>query len=258
MKNLQIFIAVSLGIMIGMIISYSVQPAFWWIGMIVGGTVGYLSYCFREVCQAVRKVGQAMIKPNFRNGLLMVIVGFVAIVWFVGAFMVPGMLLIVFLLESFSDDPVFLCMVFARLITIAWLIIAGGCGFQFMMDITGDAIDGSRWRYLWKSILFLNPITLVTYWPIRVLCALAEEIADNIGSALAWIGKFTLAVLVEIHSQERLLCLLDAALGVAIGHFRFLEQPDFILLGACAAVGGLFGVAHYELISKRLLKLVSG
>lgn len=255
MKNLSIFIAVSLGVIIGTMLSFSVQPAFWWIGVVIGGTVGYFSYCFREVGQAVREVGQMMIKPNFRKGLLTVIVGLVAVVWFVVAFMIPAMFLILLLLESFGDDPAFLSLVFARLLAIIWLIIAGGCGFQFMIEISGDAIDGSRWRYLWKFILFLNPISLVTYWPIRVLCVLAVAIADNIGSALAWMGKFTIAVLVLIHSRERLLCLLDAALGSAIGHFLCLNRPGYYVL-IWAIVGGLLGVAHYELISKRLLKVV--
>ncbi len=52
-----------------------------------------------------------------------------------------------------------------------------------------------------------------------------------------------------IHSDERLLCLVDAATGAAIGGYYFGN----------AALGGLtgaiIGLVNYEIVSKRILKL---
>jgi len=60
---------------------------------------------------------------------------------------------------------------------------------------------------------------------------------------------FAKTIFVLIHSNERLLCMVDAAIGVAIFHFT----GNNIFLGMLA--GGVLGVVNYEIVSVRLLKL---
>jgi hypothetical protein len=52
-----------------------------------------------------------------------------------------------------------------------------------------------------------------------------------------------------IHSEMRLLCLFDAALGSVIGYFA-----GNVLIGAIA--GGVLGVLNFEILSRRILRLV--
>ncbi len=63
-------------------------------------------------------------------------------------------------------------------------------------------------------------------------------------------GRLVKTVFILIHSNERLLCMVDAAIGVAVFHFT----GNNIFLGMLA--GGALGVINYEIISVRLLKLV--
>ena len=61
-------------------------------------------------------------------------------------------------------------------------------------------------------------------------------------------AKFVKTVFVLIHSDIRLLCGTDAAIGALIGYFT-----GNVIIGMLA--GGIIGVVNYELISKRLLRL---
>ncbi|MBL7022080.1 hypothetical protein ISR92_02060 [Patescibacteria group bacterium] len=63
------------------------------------------------------------------------------------------------------------------------------------------------------------------------------------------IAKLIRYIFVEIHSDIRLLCAVDAMIGAGIGYFY--TNP---IIGMIA--GGILGVINYELVSKRWLKLV--
>ena len=60
--------------------------------------------------------------------------------------------------------------------------------------------------------------------------------------------RFVLGVLRLIHSDIRLLCGTDAAIGAVVG-FLF----GYAIVGAI--IGGFLGVLNYELVSKRLLRV---
>jgi len=62
------------------------------------------------------------------------------------------------------------------------------------------------------------------------------------------VAKFIKNIVILIHSEERLLCGVDAAIGSAIGYFT-----GNVFIGTL--VGGIFGVANYVIVSKRILKL---
>ena len=59
--------------------------------------------------------------------------------------------------------------------------------------------------------------------------------------------KFIKYLFLLIHSEERLLCGTDAAIGVFIG-YQF-GHPI-----ACGIVAAIAGIVNYELLSKRILK----
>ncbi|OGZ36037.1 MAG: hypothetical protein A2V60_01840 [Candidatus Portnoybacteria bacterium RIFCSPHIGHO2_01_FULL_39_19] len=61
--------------------------------------------------------------------------------------------------------------------------------------------------------------------------------------------KFIKTIFITIHSEIRLLCGVDAAIGTAIGYFA-----GNAIIGAIA--GGLFGLLNYEVVSRRILRLV--
>lgn len=77
----------------------------------------------------------------------------------------------------------------------------------------------------------------------------ATPIAVNfVIGVLVGICKFTATLFRLIHSELRLLCAVDAALGTAVGYFS-----GNALIGATA--GALLGVLNYEIITVRVMQI---
>ena len=70
---------------------------------------------------------------------------------------------------------------------------------------------------------------------------------------LTLLPRFVRNVFILIHSELRLLCLLDGGLGAVAGTL-IVGTLAGTLVGALA--GGVFGVLNFEIVSKRLLRLV--
>ena len=64
-RTLKIFIACALGAGIGSLIALEMHKYFWWIGLLVGGFVGYLSYESKKVVEASKKAMQSVRKIEF-------------------------------------------------------------------------------------------------------------------------------------------------------------------------------------------------
>lgn len=80
------------------------------------------------------------------------------------------------------------------------------------------------------------PMAVVETW--KFLCFMTEVLRD-----------FYIFLWREVHSEFRLLCAVDAAIGTAIGYYS-----GNAIVGAMA--GAIFGVLDYEIVSIRLLKVV--
>jgi len=57
----KVFVACALGAFIGALAALELNSYFWWLGLIVGGLVGYLTYEFKEVIEAVRQAWKAVV-----------------------------------------------------------------------------------------------------------------------------------------------------------------------------------------------------
>ena len=105
-----------------------------------------------------------------------------------------------------------------------------------------------------------NPLSIFGFWVwyalacgiyyffcglIGMFCALSQGLYVGIPLACRCCKTFFILV----HSELRLLCGVDAAIGALVG---FLIGS--VVLGALA--GGLLGLLNYELVSKRWLKCV--
>jgi hypothetical protein len=74
-------------------------------------------------------------------------------------------------------------------------------------------------------------------------------------------GQFVWKLFKLVHSNERLLCLVDASIGAAIGRFYFentFAVGKYLILKALLGLvaGGIWGLVNYEIVSKRILHLV--
>jgi hypothetical protein len=104
-----------------------------------------------------------------------------------------------------------------------------------VQEISREESKDFCWRY--------NPISFYFY-------ILPCGIIRHTLSVIRAIGRFIKTFFILIHSEMRLLCGVDAAIGAGIGYFY--GNPILGML-----FGGLFGVLNYEVVSKRLLRLPS-
>ena len=94
-----------------------------------------------------------------------------------------------------------------------------------------------------------NPFSFYLYLLPKGIVWFSRRLPGYCCKGVKIIGRFIKTVFVLVHSNERLLCMVDAAIGVAVFHFT----GNNIFLGMLA--GGVLGVVNYEIISVRILKL---
>lgn len=232
-RTLKIFLACAFGTGIGAIIALQFGIYFWWLGPIIGGLVSYLSYEFKTVILAIPVAWKKTISV-FRKP---VPEGIKALFWYLIFFssLTTNCLILQFLNPRISMAPcIFLYALCACIFFCAGVMI----GSKEMSQLS------KRQKVF---LLSCSPIFFFTFWPLASLFITAKFLIKT----FPIIARFSKIIFWQIHSEERLLCLVDAALGAGIGYFYHNA-----LIGALS--GGILGVINYEIVSKRLLKLVPG
>jgi hypothetical protein len=247
MKGLKVFVACFLGALIGSLVANQLIHS-WLIGMMAGGLVGYLSYNVKEMVRAVRTSWDNVVswrphKPNpLKYKLLFlslasgIVMGFYA-----GIF--------IFAICLTKDDHLAPVKIFIGAEILMFLVgLLSGCGL-FVNDIR--YIKDSKASYedkiteAKKFIAYGNPLAFIFYWPAKK----SFETFKKIPAGVKKTRLFLKDVFFVIHSDIRLLCGVDAAIGTYVGYLS-----GNALIGAFA--GGILGVLNYYLISIKLLKLV--
>lgn len=256
-RTTRVFLACAFGAFVGALMALSADRNFWWIGLIVGFVVGYISYEWREILRVIpdawrvaRSELQAVKgwRPDKQWWDAYARLNF-EIVLFSINFGLPfyGMLRL-FPLEGLNSTITF-TIVFG--FPLAMYLFLGN-----VYAFTEEENDPKRklvmemkkltWQQIWKD---LNPFNVYfRILPPALLHIFRKAWRMTIPVA-AMVARFGWHFFREIHSDIRLLCGLDAALGAAVGYF--FNNP---VIGALA--GGIIGVINYELVSKRWLAIV--
>lgn len=250
-KSLKVFTACFLGAGIGTLTALQINGYFWWIGLLVGMFVGYLSYEFKKVVQAVPKAWNAVKgwKPNkerWKTGWIMF--------WALASFISTILLAFSFLLLVETAAWVFLAVGFCFLFPLWLVMIVAIVGNMEMKRIEGEREAA---KDMFKN---LNPIKVYFYYlPKFIILGLLYFFKGTIyifvrtpkffRKTIVILWRFIKTLFIMIHSEIRLLCGIDAAIGAAIGYIA-----GSVLIGAIS--GGLFGALNYEILSKRILHLV--
>ncbi len=257
-RSLKIFVACFLGGLTGALIALNLSPILWWLGLIVGGTVGYFTFEFRLVIRAVQAAWKQVTGwklPAVRSLIRSLIYHLLAIIC--SLMMLFDVLFPVSLIlpqpgSHSVPDP----FGFARGVggmALGFLLGFAACG----LVVKNGRFDGEQSiKGALRLFLYLNPLSFFVFWPLWLIwqgLRFAPHYPRWVYQGTCWFwGKvawFVKLVFVQIHSDVRLLCFLDSALGAGIGYFA--GDP---LMGGIA--GGLLGVLNFELVSKRWLKLV--
>jgi hypothetical protein len=258
----KVLLASAFGALIGSLIGLQLNHLFWWVGMLVGGVVGYVGYDAKAAAFAI--------PVAWRHTRY-----FLAGAWqeFYAGMLTIGKVLALMLLAA--SIMIGLGLSWSVPCTIATNLVAnhGPSWHSFSSWFTGGENSG-LWSglvatLLWNLLFGLVTLISSTVFALTVLKVKMEDSqwlpnAFKFGNPTAWlaylvpkglilatrtVSVFSWQLFKLVHSDLRLLCGLDAAVGASIG-FSY-HNP---LIGAL--VGGLFSFASYELVSKRWLKLV--
>jgi len=266
---LKIFIAFAIGAAVGTVVAMDVNRYFWWLGLLVGGATGYLSYEWRAVIHAIPAAYRAAgrIKLPSKSSLLC---RFRFFVWGSAATLSFGAWMCI----AFSPlQPLALrgevvlgglcvllmlgCCLIATIFTFVVVIItlAGGAGSS--MDEFTDTF---------REITYIVSPPTVVFWHLpRGVCFVARKtphavaatlcfalsvlilVPRGIVAAASFCMRFGWQMFVRIHSERRLICGVDMLLGSVVGHF-----VGKAAIGALA--GGILGVVNYAIVTKRWLR----
>ena len=223
-------LASATGAWVGGMIALQMNQYFWWLGMLVGGLVGYVSYepkeCLTQTVRIVRQAFSGITSKSFiafwkRFGWNFFDLGSL---WFLSCCF--SYFLIIFV-EPKVPIKAFLFATFVILISMILV--------SFVVSFDSDYPSHGE---LGKVI---NPISLIFWYLPRLLIKAIRALPV----ALRWLGRLIVQVFVAVHSQERWMCLLDAALGSAWGYYW-----RHAVIGAFA--GALFWLVSYQMIARSI------
>jgi hypothetical protein len=262
----KIAIACFLGGSIGSLVALQLVHYLWWIGLIVGALVGYISYSFKEIPTTAYDVWQKMperqalfqIARNLGRIALILICWLLLVLASVGAFaiIVVNICVWLHLALNVTEPPSWMLscwfcvgstvymLAFGFILILAddndsdsipvqfgWLVVVASPGI-FPLFITGAAVAGA---------VCIIGIAIIL---CGMLCILAMGLTTGLSVILA---KVTWRTLLLTHSDWRLLCMTDAFFGTLAGH-----HFNSVIVGGMA--GMVFGLLNYEVVSKRLLR----
>lgn len=262
-RTLRIFVACALGAFIGSIIALQMGHMFWWIGTLIGAGVAYIGYNLNEVILAIPiawrratswrpdyewwKAYRIFVQATLNNSVNILLLFFA---------MVALMLTPLVLLATTKMELVVGYIKFAGI-----AVVGVSVGLTLISAIDGLLVCNTRelthstttkpfpdnpikfWLWSVPKGVLQGISWLITHVPTGFKIAVA--VTPNV---VNFVKKFSVELFRLVHSELRLLCAVDAAIGTTVGYFT-----GSAIIGALA--GGLLGVVNYEIITIRVLKL---
>ena len=251
-KTIRIALACFLGAALGTILSLRFSGRFVWLGILLGGLMGYLAYDFRRVCCAFRTAWNRMCeefsskaqKFPSDSGLMKKLES-VCEELSEALFRMVCIVVPVLVLGLTWTLPINLSVEPRDRVDLGDILFA-----SFVFGMVGVCLVGSTHQkdnsiktVIKKACLWCNPFSICFLLVPAIFIVLARKTPDRI------VLRFVARIFRLIHSDIRLLCMTDAVIGALVGYGY--ESP---IIGGL--VGAVVGVLNYRLVSIRWLKLV--
>ncbi len=227
------------GALIGLIIAFAVDRLYWWVGMLAGGVVGYLSYEWRVVLRAAIELITSREKLAVIGRKMAAIT---TVLCWAGGWGAVAAYPIIFVDCGPPRGP------FAVLLAgigVVWAISVAALSVVFLLAaIVGDDFesDGDSQKEL-KFIFFSSSLVAIFVMLPYMLYLFVKEL-PKIGKEF---GRFVWKLLLLIHSDDRMIVGFSALLGTAGGYVA----KSFIIGATVAAASVVF--ARY-VVADRWLK----
>lgn len=275
METRKIAIACFIGGALCCAIALMFAPIYWWFGLIAGMAGGYISYEFREVRKAI-PIALAAARRGSASAWDNAIASTKA--WFSRPhpFFYFGALLalpLTICFRHYEPEPLLLIIAYGEMAGILGVLF-------FCFALMGAEMERCYWvptmRGVWEILEMqrkgYNEVHL-TYiaaarWAVKEVLAITKFLAWTTWKCLTigvwtmpcFFGRFVRHLFILIHSEKRVLCTIDGTLGgamsyiwLASAHMSSAEQAVLVIFGGL--LGAAFGVANWELVSKRILRV---
>lgn len=250
----KVFLACAIGAGIGSFVALEVAEMFWWVGLFVGGFVGYVSYDWKEIIKAIPKAYRSSANRGFIKKSIECLC-FSADCGFWMSIIVGG--LCVFCTEPQERGGV---ISFSLIISMCATAAISGFAVGFYIFLINNRIGEDHVDYIdIKKVCFYTLPFLLVFWHLpRGITFIAKRIPKFskwfvlgcISVAKEWgsfFGRFFWKLFLLIHCEMRILCGIDATIGAAVGYFA-----GSAIIGAVS--GGIIGVFNYAVVTELCLK----
>jgi hypothetical protein len=263
----KVFFSTALGSLIGTIVSLELPDLFWILGLAIGGLVGYLSYEFKTVLEAIPKAWKAVVgwridktkaKRKFAYALLSVSLVFYMLLIYLGMGGFSGT----------GDFPfsyrwyIYLIFIAIGLITIFYFVCIpiNEAHKNYPDDTFNEKIHYYKTGFILK---FCNPIVAPfagLIWFGKIIIKHRAKIYNEVKNIIVGILRFIFItfwvktyqffrfIFRYVHNDIRIICFVDAMIGTWIG-YNF-GSP---IIGCFS--GGILGVVNYYIVSIKIMKL---
>jgi hypothetical protein len=230
---------------------FAYGPMLWPFGTLLGGLIAWIIVDFRDFMSGVRRSYYKVIdwKPNraYWKAYFLVFGGLCVL--YTNVVLVLGVIVVC----TVPSDGVLFGLAFAGIGEAMIVLLSAFFALTFITrdSATSDAAYCNQLEqnnlFGWKLIVWTNPIGALHG---AYLCCVWAAVRTPYATAVCVrITKaFIFEVFIHVHSERRMICFVDATLGAAAGYFL-----GSALVGAF--VGVLLGIANYEIVSKRWLKI---
>lgn len=258
--------AIFVGTLIGGIVARVLNPNLWLLGSAIGGLFAYLSFNWKEVCTATYtyvkqncRIGDVnRFKQEFMRGISAGIVLVSCLT--TGLFHIIVILMIVIGPTQFLNDISLLPRELPGDYRVFLAIVFIGIPVASILDSLRRAISFSRTKVqLNTDEIGMNVrANLKAAKEASIPFVLRSEIKGlmwllkRIPRACRGMCKLAKTVFVRIHSQKRLICGVDTAIGVTVGYLLG-HSMAYVFVGM--AIGIIAGLVNYYFVSVRLLKV---
>ena len=277
-KNLNVGIAIGLGALIGAIIGKQIgkqiSPDFWWVGIlvgaIIGGVISYLTYDLKQIIEAIPKAWDKTIKylkpiKNHKTRAEKIIIkrklfySLVSFSNFITCF--TYMVLFASILKAvFPNDGEKYTIYSSINSNLSWfysLVVLAVVASILYFFMTGrNFFRGNRWKIEKENFLFqirnINVIVIpftAAYYLCKGVIYVVPRMPKAIMFAFQFMWNFLKQLLIQVHSEKRLLCLLGGFTFSAIG--ILFDSPIIFAL-----VGFVAGYLYAKYFAGRILQIL--
>ncbi len=241
-SSFSVVLSSMIGAAIGSLIALQVSAPFWFIGLIVGGLVGFLSYEWKKVLSSIPKAYKNARTAQMKSlrASLRLVYSEAMLAFFVCLNVFVLLLPVYGLIFAHTD------LIVTEHPTQSYLFFAlyGTIAFSLMSAVTTSlCLIGNH--EITEQFIALNKKYL-NYWAPHKM--IVQHLPSGFYRLVQFLARFFHELAIRINSERRLICGVSALLGAGFGYYA--NNP---LIGATA--GGALGLFFFEVVSKRLLHL---